>query len=361
MNLRLRLTDRLIAQRVLSWIAVVWLLLVALDCFISLADELPDVGKGSYTALTAALHVAWTIPRRAYEVFPVAAVIGALAGLGALAPTAELTAMRAGGLSKSRIALAAVAAVGALLVLVLIGGETLAPWGEQRAQSLQAAALSKNLVARGRTGVWARDGETLLNAKRGENLGDSVVLFDLRIYEFEPDGRLTRIAIAARAEYKRDGWVLHDVIRQSFGIDSVTTEKLTELVWPSQIDPRLLALSLVEPRFLGLRDLSNGIAYYDRNALNAGEWRAAFWRRAFYPLSVLAVVLVAMPFAFGSLRSGGLGKRLFFGVLLATGWSVMQRGVTNVAAVYGLDFRLTQLLPALALILIAAWYFRRHA
>jgi len=113
----------------------------------------------------------------------------------------------------------------------------------------------------------------------------------------------------------------------------VTTEKLTELVWLSQIDPRLLALLLVKPRFLGLRDLSNGIAYYDRNALNAGEWRAAFWRRAFYPLSVLAVVLVAMPFAFGSLRSGGLGKRLFFGVLLASGWSVMQRGVTNVAAV----------------------------
>ncbi len=361
MRLGLRLTDRLIAQRVLSAIALVWLLLLALDCFISLADELPDIGKGSYTTLTAALHIAWTIPRRAYDLFPIAAVIGALAGLGGLAPTAELTAMRAGGLSKLRIALAAVATVGALLVLVLIGGETLAPWGEQRAQALQAGALSRNLVAHGRTGVWARDGETLLNAKRGENLGDSVVLFDLRIYEFEPNGRLARIAIAARAEHKRDTWILNDVMRQSFGVDSVATEKLAELVWPSQIDPRLLALSLVRPRFLGLRDLSNGIAYYDRNALDASEWRAAFWRRAFYPLSVLAIVLVALPFAFGSLRSGGLGKRLFFGILLAAGWSVMQGGVTNVAAVYGLDFRLTQLLPALALILIAAWYFRRHA
>lgn len=357
----LRLTDRLIAQRVLSAVGVVWLLLLALDCFLSLAEELPDVGKGSYTIVAAALHIGWTIPRRAYELFPIAAVIGALAGLGALAPTAELTAMRAGGLSKLRIALAAVAAVAALMVLVLIGGETLAPWGEQRAQAVQAGAMSQNLVARGRTGVWARDGETLLNAKRGENLGDSVVLYDLRIYGFEADGRLAHITIAARAEHAQDAWILREVVRQSFGIEAVSSEKLTELVWPSQIDPRLLALSLIKPRFLGLRDLTNGIAYRDRNGLDASEWRAAFWRRAFYPLTVLALVLVALPFAFGSLRSGGLGKRLFFGILLAAGWSVMQRGVTNFAAVYGVDFRLTQLLPAAALLLIAAWYFRRHA
>jgi lipopolysaccharide export system permease protein len=357
----LRRTDRLVAASVLRALLAAWLLLVALDAFTALADELADVGRGSYTVASAFAHVAWTLPRRMYEVFPTAAVIGALAGLGALAPTAELTAMRAGGLSKARIAGAATAAAGALLALVTVGGETIAPWAERQAQSLAASALSEDLIALGRSGVWARDGSTLLNAARGEARGDSVTLFELRVYEFDAAGRLQRISTAARGEHGAGGWILHDVVRQTLGDDAVATERFVDYAWPSVLDPRVLTLSVVKPRHLGLADLASGIEYLDRNELDATEWRTAFWRRVFYPLNVLLLVLVALPFAFGTLRSGGLGKRLFIGILLALAWNIAQRATANVGAVYGLDPRLLQLLPAAVLAGAAAWYFRRHA
>ena len=357
----LRRTDRLVAASVLRALLATWLLLVALDAFTALADELADVGRGSYTVATAFAHVAWTLPRRMYEVFPTAAVIGALAGLGALAPTAELTAMRAGGLSKARIAGAAAGAAGALVALVAIGGETVAPWAERHAQSLAASALSEDLISLGRTGVWARDGSTLLNAARGEARGDTVTLHEVKVYEFDPQGRLQRISAAARGEHGEGGWILHDVVRQTLGDDGITTERFADYAWPSVLDPRVLTLSVVKPRHLGLADLSAGIDYLDRNELDAAEWRSAFWRRAFYPLNVLLLVLVALPFAFGTLRSGGLGKRLFLGILLAVGWNIAQRAMGNVGAVYGIDPRLLQLLPAAALAGAAAWYFRRHA
>jgi len=357
----LRRTDRLVAASVLRALLAVWVLLVALDAFTAIADELAAVGKGSYTVATAFAHVAWTLPRRAYEVFPTAAVIGALAGLGALAPTAELTAMRAGGLSKARIAGAAAGAAGAALALVALGGETIAPWAERHAQQLQASALSEDLIAIGRTGVWARDGSTLLNAARGESRGDSVVLFEVKVYEFDAAGRLQRISTAARGEHGEGGWVLRDVVRQTLGDDAVATERFVDYAWPSVLDPRMLTLSVVKPRHLGLADLATGIEYLERNELEAGEWHSAFWRRAFYPLNVLLLVLAALPFAFGTLRSGGLGKRLFIGILFAIGWNLAQRALGNVGAVYGVDPRLLQALPAAALALAAAWYFRRHA
>jgi lipopolysaccharide export system permease protein len=357
----LRRSDRLIAGSVLAALLLAWLLLVVLDAFTALAAGVGNIGKGNYTLATALLHVAWTLPRRAYELFPTAAVVGGLAGLGALAPTAELTALRAGGLSKLRIALGAVGAVAVLLLLVLVLGETLAPWGERQAQTVQAGALSRDVIASGRSGVWARDGETLVNARRGTANGDTVTLFEVRVYDFEPNGRLARVSTAARAEHQAGGWILHEVVRQTFGNDSVGTEKLADVAWPSQLDPRVLSLSIVDPQYLALADLDTGISYLDRNALDAGAWRAAYWRRIFYPLNALLLVLVVMPFAFGALRSGGLGKRLFLGIVLALGWYFLQRAVTNVAAVYNLDFRLTQLLPALALALGAGWYFRRHA
>ncbi|MFO0042697.1 MAG: LPS export ABC transporter permease LptG [Pseudomonadota bacterium] len=357
----LRRSDRIVAASVLRALLATWLLLVALDAFTALADELAAIGKGSYTVGTAFAHLAWTLPRRAYEGFPTAAVIGALAGLGALAPTAELTAMRAGGLSKARIAAAAAGAAGAVLAVVAASGETLAPWAEHHAQQVQASALSEDLIALGRSGVWARDGGTLLNAARGEMRGDGVVLFDIRVYEFDAEGRLQRISTAARGEHGAGGWVLHDVVRQTLGEDAVASERFVDYAWPSVIDPRVLSLSAVKPRHLGLADLAAGIKHLDRNGLDASEWRTAYWRRVFYPLNVLLLVLIALPFAFGTLRSGGLGKRLFIGILLAVGWNLAQRALGNVGTVYGVDPRLLQVVPATVLALAVAWYFRRHA
>jgi lipopolysaccharide export system permease protein len=357
----LRRTDRLIAASVLRALAATWVLLVALDAFTAFADELSAIGRGNYTLLTAVLHVAWTLPRRAYEVFPTAAVIGALAGLGALAPTGELTAMRAGGLSKARIAAAAAGSVAVVVAALTLVGETISPMADRHAQSLAASALSEDLIALGKTGVWARDGDTLLNARRGETRGDSVSLIEVRAYEFDDDGRLSRVSTAARADHDGASWLLHDVVRQAFTENAVATEKFETYAWPSALDPRVLTLSVVKPRHLGLVDLEAGIEYLDRNQLDAGDWRAAFWRRLFFPLNVLLLVLVALPFAFGTLRSGGLAKRLFVGIVLAIAWNMMQRALTNVGAVYALDPRLVQLLPATLLALAAAWYFRRHA
>lgn len=357
----LRRTDRLIAFSVFGALAATWVVLLALEAFTALAGQLDNIGTGSYSLVSAVTFVAWTLPRRAYELFPTAAVIGALAGLGALAPTAEITAMRAGGMSKLRIALAATAAVGAMLLGVMILGETLATYGERQAQSLHSGAMSGEMIAAGRSGIWARDGDTLINARRGEAHENRVRLFDVRLYDFDPDGRLQRVSTAARAEHDGSGWMLHEVVRQTFDRESLVASRDAAIVWPSQLDPSLIALSIVDPRYMGFRDLSASIANADRNQLDASRYRSAFWRRVFFPLNTLAVVLIALPFAFGALRSGGMGKRLFLGVVLALGWMFFQRGVTNVAAVYELDFRLTQLIPATALLLAAAWYFRRHA
>lgn len=353
--------DRLIANSVLGSIGIVWVVLIGIDSFTALAREVDEIGRGSYTIASALGYIAWTIPRRAYDLFGIAAVIGALLGLGALAPTGEITAMRAGGMSKLRICLGALAAAAIATVLVAIGGETIAPWGEHRAQALAAGAKSEDLIVARRTGIWAREGETLINARRGELDGTTVVLHDVRIYEFTRAGQLERISRAKRAEHRSGEWSLHDVLRQSFGADTVANETVARMRWPSKLDPKLLTLSVMRPRYLAAADLAAGIDYMRRNELDAGSLESAFWARVFYPLNVLAIVLAALPFAFGALRSGGLGKRLFLGIVIATAWFLFQRAIENLASVYAIDFRIVHVLPAALLVAAAATYFRRAA
>ncbi|HET7844905.1 MAG TPA: LPS export ABC transporter permease LptG, partial [Xanthomonadales bacterium] len=300
--------DRLIAASVVASIGIVWLVLLAIDGFSALAREVDEIGRGSYSLATAVGYIAWTIPRRAYDLFGTASVIGALLGLGALAPTAELTAMRAGGMSKWRIAASATGAVALLCAATMLMGETIGPYGEHRAQSLAAGAKSDDLIATGRTGVWAREGQTLINAHGGTSTPEGVQLTDVRLYEFTRGGQLSRITHADSALHREGSWSLTGVLRQTFGEDRVEASRAASLAWPSTLDPRLLTLSIVRPRNLSAADLATGIEYLRRNQLDTGPYEAAYWNRVFYPLNVLALVLAALPFAFGTLRSGGLGK-----------------------------------------------------
>ena len=353
--------DRYVATSVVSSIALVWATLVALDVFMAFAQEIDEIGSGGHSITGAAAQIALTIPRRIYDVFAWAAPIGGVLGLGSLAPTAELTAMRAAGLSQLRICTAAIAGVALIALGVAILGETLGPWGDQRAHALGVAVRSQDRISHGDTGLWAREGESLINAKRGRATLRGLELYDVRIYQFTDNGQLQRITQAQRATHEAGRWRLFDTTRMRFEPERIVTEAHPALEWRSRLDPRVLALSVLRPRYLSSADLRRNIAYLERNRLDPSPFEAAYWGRIFYPVNVLLLLACALPFAFGTLRSGGLSKRLFLGVVLALGWFLAHRAFVNVADVYGIDFRVANALPALLLAVAATLYFRRAA
>lgn len=354
--------DRLVARSVLAMVALAWAVIVSLDAFRIFIGEMGDVGQGHYTLGRAALYVLLTVPRRCYEMFGYAALIGGLLGLGALANTGELTALRAAGLSRLRICASVVLGIGLLTLGVVVLGETLGPYGERKAQQVQLAARS-NDVALAKGVLWARDGESVIGARTGRSQGGSgrVELDGVRVFEFDADGRLSTLAVAAHASHDEHGWTLSQVRRTRFGQHSASSTTLPSEAWPSRLDPNLLASSIIKPQYLSLRELGRNIDVLARNRQDASTFRDAWWARLFYPLGVLVLAFCALPFAFGTLRSGGLAKRLFLGIVLALGFYLLQRAVINIASVYGVHPALANLLPPLLLVVLATAHFRRHA
>jgi lipopolysaccharide export system permease protein len=361
----LKRVDRLVAMSVLAAVGLTWFVLVGLDAFKIFIGELNDVGHGGYTLAKAASYTLLTVPRRLYEMYGYAALIGGLLGLGGLAGTGELTALRAAGMSKLRICASVILTLVMLTALVVVMGETLAPWGEQNARALSLAAKSKDItLAKGGT-IWARDGDNVISAGNGRSRqteqGPAVDLSRVRIFEFDKEGRLATLSVAARAEHLGDQWRLFDVRRTVFGEASATSTTSAEMAWPSGLDPDLLALSIVNLDYLNLRELSRNIAYLDRNGQDSRSFREAYWMRLFYPVNVLVLAFCALPFAFGALRSGGLSKRLFLGIVLSIGFYFVQRAVVSMGAVYGLPPALANAIPPLLLIAMASAWFRRNA
>ncbi len=367
MKLGPRIHDIYVGRSVLATVLVVWLVLLGLDAIMALSGEANNIGTGSYSFSHALAWTAYTLPRRAYTLFPMAAVIGALMGLGQLAATSELTALRAVGLSRRRIAISVAIALSLLTALMVANGETLAPWAQEKADSLKASAKSNTNMAVARySGLWAREGDTFLNAQTGEEQLDEngksrLLLHDVRLYRLDADGRLASLTHAATARHDANGWTLEQVRRDVFGERSVTRQQAASEHWESDLDAAALASGLVKPRSLSAAELRTGIDYRKRNGLDARDYEDTYWSRWFYPLNVLALCLAAVPFAFGSLRSGGMGKRLFLGMLFALGFLLLQMFFGRMAGALKFDYRIAYALPPIVMLAVSGWLFKRRS
>ena len=362
--IKIKRVDRLVAMSVLGSLLMVWLVLAGFDATTQLMTQLKHVGKHGYTVGNAVVYVLVTFPRRAYEMFGNAALIGGLLGLGGLAGTGELTALRAAGMSRMRIAGSAVGVVAVLIVGVVILGETAAPWGDQQAQAMQLRMKSGNIGMGTDSGLWARDGDSIINA-RGTSLQHkdgvgTVQLSDVRVFTFAKDGQITRFQWAKNAVHDGHGWVLKNVSNTTLDANGTHSTVIASEPWKSSLNPQVLAQSVVLPQYLSMRDLHRNINYLEANGQSPGSYAVAFWGRVLYPLNVLLLVLCTMPFAFGALRSGGLGKRMFIGILLALAWYFLQQAIVNFGTVYGLSPLIANLLPAFLLVTAAWLYFRRR-
>ncbi|MET0808579.1 MAG: LPS export ABC transporter permease LptG [Pseudoxanthomonas sp.] len=365
MRLRPNLHDLYVGRVVLATVLLVWAVLVGLDVVNAIASEVGNVGKGSYSFGHVVAYVAYTVPRRAYTMFPTAAVIGALMGLGQLANSSELIALRAVGLSRRRLSLSVAITLALLTGLMVVGMETVGTWGQQQADNLKIAATSDNLAQAKYSGIWAREGNTFLNAQSGdervENGKQWLQLRDVRLYELGDDGRLASISHATTAEHFEGNWVLKNVLRTTFNARSVSQEQMLGMRWESDLEPAAIAATIARPRYMTVGDLDSSIDYRIRNGLDAREYEDVYWGRWFYPLNVLALCLAAIPFAFGSLRSGGLGKQLFLGILFALGFWLLQLQFSRLAGAFKFDYRIAYLVPPILMLGISTWLFRRRS
>jgi lipopolysaccharide export system permease protein len=357
--------DKLVALSVLGAVLMAWGFLIGLDALQVFLREINDIGTGQYTMTKAIVFTLLTVPRRAYQWFGYAALIGGLLGMGVLATSGELTALRAAGLSKLRICVSVIFALLVMTALVMLMGETIGPRGEQKAEALALTAKARDVTIGKGGSLWARDGETVINAKhgrtRGTPAGPAVELDDVRVFEFTEQGQLLALSLARTATHVAGEWTLHDVRRTEFSGTSAKTTTFAQTQWTSALDPDVLSKSMIHPEYLSLRDLARNIDYMRRNRQDASGYESAYWGRIFYPLNVLVLALCAVPFAFGALRTGGLGKRLFLGLTLAITYYFFQSAVVSMGAVYNFNLAVANALPSLILALAAVVYFRRYA
>jgi lipopolysaccharide export system permease protein len=352
----MRILDRYLAGAVIGGTVLALAVLLPLLGFFLLADEMDQVGVASYRFLDALLFMALSLPRYAYQIFPIATLIGALVGLGALASRSELVAMRAAGISVARIVGSGLLGGVLLAVAAVVVGELVAPAAEQRGLELRRTALSGDVAQRTPYGFWAVDEGAYVNIRE---IQSGTSLKDIFIYQVDSAAGTLVATHAERARYVDGQWVLEGIARSRAGPDGVEVERVPSSGWSSMLDPGLLKLVVVDPQMLPAWGLWKYIRFMTINEQDATAYEVVFWGKVVHPLLTLSMVLVSVPILLASARSRGIGSRIFAGVLVGIVYYLISRTFTYLALIFDLSPLVAALIPPLIFISAAALLLRR--
>jgi lipopolysaccharide export system permease protein len=380
--------------------AVVFVLVafLALAAFMDLTQELPSVGKGGYMIQHALLYVLMLVPGNMYQVMPVAALLGTIYTMAQFAQSSEFTIMRASSMT-TRMALWMLFKIGLVFVVfTFIFGELVTPRTAPLAERLRLSAKGATLSAEFRSGMWTKDtvhaggpkgpvtGSRFFNARQIRPDGQ---LVDVRLYEFDTSMRLRALITATGAVFGGDHtWRLQNVtetrftnsqalpesgaplqvgqaIQNRFGQDTsaVTTRQLPTLDLESEITPKILAVSRSDPERMSANELAVYTRHLAENRQETERFKIAFWRKLIGPLSIFVMMVLALPFGYLHVRSGGVSFKIFIGIMIGVSFMLIDNLFSHIGMLSTWPAFMTAAAPSLLFLLLglgALRWVERH-
>ena len=345
---------RLFYGEIALMVLLVTLGFIALFFFFDFVEELQSVGKHGATGYQipqAMIYVALMVPSHVYELLPITVLIGTIFVMARLAQSSEFTILRTSGLGPWR----------ALRILVVLGlgfslftfavGDYVAPLADKTAQLLKSTFKGNMTV--GKTGAWLKERQAYGHyAVNVGALTPDANMKDVRIFEFDNKGALVSLTQAKTAQFgDHEDWILEGVDRTEFATDPkanrVDRARLDTFRWPTQVSAEMVAAAVLRPERMGTIDLYQYMRHLDANGQAAQKYEIQFWKKLFYPISCLVMVVLALPFAYFHFRSGGIATYVFGGVMAGISFVLLNNVLGDLGNLQGWQPWFTAALPGL--------------
>ena len=364
----MRTARRYLAREIYRSTSVVLLALLGLFMFFTLVDELDTVGEKF--PLTALFYLqALSVPTRLYDLLPIGLLIGAILALAGLAQRNELVILRVSGVSgMGMLKMLWIISIPIVLAATVLS-EFITPIAEIK--SSEANLLMRGRVEGGRlvSGYWFKEptsdgGTRIINIGRLLASGNAA---DLRIYEF-PDGTaLSLMSTAESARFVDGNLIMENVIETRIAPEVkevladakvserpvVVKEKIASRKVETTLSAERLVARILTPERMTLKALHDYIQYLEHNQLQSDRQVVAVWRKLAYPFTLVVMLTIAAPIGFMQTRRGGVGAKVFLGILLGTGFFMINQLALNVGLLYKWPPIVTALLPNVTATLLA--------
>lgn len=371
----MRILRAYFARETFAAVAFVLAGFLALFSFFDFIAELEDIGQGNYQFQHALAYVLLSLPNHTYELMPIVTLIGTIYALAQFASSSEFTAMRAAGLGRVR-ALGALFRIGLVLAIITAGvGEIIAPPAEKWAQSIRLGAIGGQITGQFRSGIWikdtVRDDQARPLRQRFVNVGHldpSGKMRTVRVYEFDNDLRLVEVLTSPGGRFAGgDKWRLDEVTRLSIstatleGVEAIRVDKSREdqRDWTSNLTPDLLSVMAIAPDRMSAFNLAGYVEHLRSNQQDTSRYELALWKKITYPLAVLVMMALALPFAYLHARAGSIGVKVFAGIMLGVAFHFLNGLFAHLGLLNTWPAWVSATIPSIVALLIAMFMLAR--
>ncbi|GJL63742.1 MAG: LPS export ABC transporter permease LptG [Nitrospirales bacterium] len=358
MTTDMKILDRYIANSVMTSYGLVLALFVTIFSFFIFVEELDQVGTGRYTLFHAMTHVLLTIPGRIIDLAPITALLGSIIGLGTLANHRELIAMQTVGISTLRIAWSVLRVGMLFMLLVVVFEEYIHPPLAHYAHNQRTLALAESQTLVSEDGFWFHKASRFIKVG---GLRYGKLPEDIDVYQFDELGELHVFTTARTAEIVNPNqWILKDVDQKTIDHRGVTSQHHNELIWDSFLSAQQVGIFSTPPEMFSLTQLYAYLEYLNETGTNSKRLELVFWQKVAMPFTAGAMVLLAIPFIFGPLRSATAGKRILIGAGIAIAFYFLNQILGHAGLLFALNPLLITFGPISILIGIAFWLWKQH-
>jgi lipopolysaccharide export system permease protein len=351
----MRTVRKLLYREVFVAVSAVTLAFIALFFFFDFVDELKSVGSSSalgYSVAQALVYVTLMVPSHVYELLPITVLIGTIFVMARLANSSEYTILRTSGLGPWA-ALRLLLLMGlSFVVLTFAVGDYLAPLADKTAQLLKSQLQGRITV--GKTGAWIKERQTYSSfSVNVASLAGDASMKGVRIFELNNRGDIVSLTEAQSGTFgPGDSWLLKDVRRTEFVVPetgparAVSTQQAS-FSWPNKLSAEMVSAAVLRPDRMGTIDLFQYMRHLRNNGQSAQKYEIQFWKKVFYPLSCLVMVMLALPFAYLHFRSGSTTSMVFGGVMAGISFVLLNNVLGDLGYLQGWQPWFTAALPGL--------------
>jgi lipopolysaccharide export system permease protein len=366
--------ERYLAKQIYQSFLFILFALMSLFVFFDFIAEISSLSD-SYTLLLAFLTVLLRVPSRLVEIMPIAGLIGGIYVMASMAAQSEYTILRVAGLNTRKALVTLMKIAFPIAIIILLMSEVVGPFTESLSKNLRLAAINQgNEVLEFRSGAWIKDKLRGNDGKgavkdgiRYINIGSlekNETIKGFRMYEFDTNHRLLLSRTAETVKFIGDGqWQLSKVTETRF-TEIVSGDRLdpsfsTQIKQSDQLDietdvsPQLLGSLLIKPERLSIIDLFGYINHLRNNKQDYQRYAISFWKKVIYPFTILVMLALALPFAYLQTRSGGIGYKVFGGIMLGISFQLFNSLFSHAGLLGEWPAILSASLPALLYFILA--------
>ncbi len=350
----MKIKDRFIANTLLTYSIVVLLVWLSIYSFFNFLAELNRVGTVNYTILEAFKYIVLQLPEVAYDQVSPVILLGCVLGMGHLATTGQLIILRASGISILKITWLTLKNAIIFLICLTLIGELVAPTLSTYAENERSNALGQNSFSSSQDGFWIRDGDNFINV---ENNVDGSLFNGITVIEVNKSNKIERVVESKSAIF--DG---QNINMDSTNIFSINSTNLFDDIALKErnlykkrvaFDQDLINSLEKEPKDLTTLTIVKQIQFLTDNKLRAEVFEVELYKRLVKPITLVAMILLAMLFIFGSTRDATLGRKIFFGVAIGLSFELISRIGGALALSFDFSPLLSAFIPAMAIMIIA--------